>query len=260
LIRSAKLIICDEVQHWRAETCQVIADNSLSCRWRYGLSATPWRDAGDDILIDACFGRPIVDIPASYLIKEGFLVKPYIQFVTCNNFKGQKLGPWQTTYKTALVENDYRNNMIATMSQRLVDMGRTVLVLCQQINHGERLNELIPGSVFLHGQSGGKKRKSHIAEMRLGKAPITISSTIFDEGIDVRPLDALILAGGGKSPTRALQRIGRVIRLYDYPDGRKKTNAFVYDFWDHQKYLTQHAMARLRIYRSEPEFEIKEAV
>jgi superfamily II DNA or RNA helicase len=93
--------------------------------------------------------------------------------------------------------------------------------------------------------------------MRLGHAPVTVASTIFDEGIDVRPLDALILAGAGKSPTRALQRIGRVIRKYTYPDGREKTNAYVYDFWDHLPYLTDHALERLKMYQSEPEFVIK---
>ena len=258
LIRSAKLIICDEVQHWRAETCQVIADNSLSCRWRYGLSATPYRDAGDDILIEACFGRKIVDINASWLIHHGYLVKPYISFIPIKNMKGENLGPYPSVYKAALVENAYRNELIAKLAQNLVGMDRTTLVLVQQIHHGELLEELIPGAVFMHGSSTDKKRKEHIKLIKSGKAPITISSTIFDEGIDCKPLDALILAGGGKSPTRALQRIGRVIRKYTYPGGRVKDNAFVYDFRDHQKYLSQHALARHKIYMTEPEFDIKE--
>ena len=259
LIRSAKLCICDEVQHWAAETCQVIADNSLSCRWRYGLSATPYRDKGDDILIEACFGRQIVDITASWLIQNNFLVKPYITFVPIKNMKGENLGPYPTVYKSALVENAYRNEMVAKMADNLIKMGRTVLVLVQQIHHGEILQDLIPNSVFMHGSSTGKFRKEHIVKIKSGHAPVTISSTIFDEGIDCKPLDALILAGGGKSPTRALQRIGRVIRQYTYPDGRKKENAFVYDMHDHQKYLTQHSMSRRKIYKSEPEFEIRDS-
>jgi superfamily II DNA or RNA helicase len=190
LIRSAKLIICDEVQHWRAETCQVIADNSLSCRWRYGLSATPWRDAGDDILIDACFGKPIVDISASWLIGHGYLVKPYITFVPIKNFQGEKFGPYASTYKSGVVENDFRTEWIGRLSQSLVEQGRTVLVLVQQILHGENIQQAIPDAVFLHGKSGKKNREKHIKAMQSGKAPITIASTIFDEGIDVRPLDA----------------------------------------------------------------------
>jgi superfamily II DNA or RNA helicase len=258
LIHEAKLCICDEVQHWRADTCQAIADHSYSCRWRYGMSATPWRDAGDDILIDACFGKLIVDINASYLIQRGFLVKPYIAFVPITNLKGQDFGAWPTTYKQGIVENEYRNEWIAKLSETLVKNNRQVLILVQQIQHGEHLQSLIPGSEFIHGSSGKAKRGKHIELMQQGHAPVTISSVIFDEGIDVKPLNALILAGGGKSPTRALQRIGRVIRPFTYGDGTEKKDAFVYDLYDHLRYLSRHAFARRKIYKTEPEFEIED--
>jgi superfamily II DNA or RNA helicase len=258
LIQNAKLIIFDECQHVAADTCQIIADSSLNARWRYGLSATPWRDKGDDMLIDACFGKQIIDINASWLIKEGFLVKPNIAFIKMDNLKGERLGAYPSVYKTAIVENTYRNTVIAQLAQNLVDQGRCVLVLVQQIAHGETLQEMIPDSVFLHGSCSKKTREKHIELMRTGHAPVTIASTIFDEGIDVKPLNALILAGGGKSPTRALQRIGRVIRQYTYPDGIKKSDAYVYDFYDHQKYLSQHASSRRKIYKSEPEFVIED--
>lgn len=258
LIHEAKLCICDEVQHWRADTCQAIADHSFSCRWRYGMSATPWRDAGDDILIDACFGRPICDINASYLIRRGFLVKPYIAFVPIKNLKGEDFGAYPTTYKQGIVENEYRNEWIAKLAKKLYETGRHVLILVQQIAHGEKLQEIIPDSVFVHGSSSNKSRAMHIALMQSGKAPITISSTIFDEGIDVKPLNALILAGGGKSATRALQRIGRVIRPYTYPDGTEKTEAYVYDLYDHLRYLSRHGFARRKIYKTEPEFVIED--
>lgn len=245
--------------HWRSETCQIISQNSLSARWRYALSATPFRDAGDDILIDACFGRTIVDINASYLIKRGFLVKPHITFVPIKNLKGENLGPYASVYKLAIAENAYRNEMIAKMAVNLRNMDRKTVVLVQQIHHGELLQKLIPDSVFIHGSSG-KIRQNHIASIKNGNSKqITIASTILDEGLDCKPLDALILAGGGRSPTRALQRIGRVIRNYTYPDGRIKENSFVYDFHDHQKYVTAHSLARRRIYATETEFEIRDA-
>lgn len=221
------------------------------------MSGTPFRDKGDDILIEGCFGRKIIEINASYLIKRGFLVKPYISFIPIKNMKGENLGPYSSVYKSAIVENAFRNEMIAKLSENLFNMGRTTIVLVQQIHHGEILEELIPNSVFIHGSSG-KKRQRHIQDIKNGHAKITIASSILDEGLDCKPLDALVLAGAGKSSTRALQRIGRIIRNYTYPDGRVKTDAFVYDFRDHQKYLSKHALARHKIYMTEPEFDIKE--
>ena len=78
-----------------------------------------------------------------------------------------------------------------------------------------------------------------------------------DEGIDVRPLDTLLLAGQGRSKVRAMQRVGRVIRPYEDEYG-KKEKATVVDFCIHQKYLKSHAVAREKMYASEPEYAIED--
>jgi superfamily II DNA or RNA helicase len=78
-----------------------------------------------------------------------------------------------------------------------------------------------------------------------------VASKIFDQGVDIPELDALILAGSGKSSGRALQRIGRVIRL-----SKGKEKAVVVDFFDNCKYLKDHSESRIKIYESEPGFNI----
>jgi len=97
------------------------------------------------------------------------------------------------------------------------------------------------------------KRKQAIQEMREGKRIALIASTIADEGLDIKNLSAIILAGGGKSSTRALQRIGRVLRPFD-----GKTHAVVIDFDDEAKYLRKHSLRRKLIYETEPRFDILE--
>ena len=251
LIRSAKLIICDEVQHWAAETCQIISDNSINAQYRIGASATPYRDSGDDILIDACFGRVIADINASFLIKRNYLVKPTIYFSSTSRLTGLSKSSYPALYKKAIVENGGRNKIILNLANEFKNRDRKVLILVKQIVHGNLLEKIIPDSVFLHGSTSKKKRLKHLDVMREGKPSITIASVIFDEGIDVRPLDTLILAGSGKSSTRALQRIGRILRPYG-----GKEDAIAVDFMDQCKYLKQHSLKRLSIYKTEEEFEI----
>lgn len=250
IIHDSKLIICDEVQHWAAETCQIISDASVSARYRYGMSATPWRDKGDDILIDGCFGSSIVDINASRLIIEGYLVKPYIYWIPIHT--NIRLNSYPKIYKDAIVRNEYRNTIIANLVKNLENQGKNILILCTQIQHGNILNKKIDGSVFLKGETSNKKRKKHLDKMRKKEKRITIATSIFDEGINCKSLDTLILAGGGKSPTRTLQRIGRILRLYE---GKKK--ALVFDFEDKCKILNRHASQRKRIYKTEPEFKIE---
>ncbi len=256
LIHSSKLMMCDEVQHWAAETCQIISDHSQQARYRYGLSATPFRDQGDDILIDSCFGKVIADISASKLINLGYLVRPRITMIPIDNNVSGKLS-YANIYKDYIVYNSVRNNIISVLAQNMANDGRSVLILCKQIAHGKLLEKLIPDSKFLHGSHSAKKRKEHLDKMRSGEANITIASTIFDEGVDCRPLDGLILAGGGKSPTRALQRVGRVLRPYTYPNGRIKEEAMVVDFMDDCKYMRDHSKKRLKIYKTEPEFIVE---
>jgi len=251
LIKDCRLMICDEVQHWAAEICQIISDHSLKCQYRYGFSATPWRDKGDDILIDGCFGKKIADINASFLIERGYLAKPTIFFQKIANMRGITKTNYANVYKRAIVDNEFRNNRVVQFAQRFERDGRNILILVRQINHGKKLEALIPGSVFIHGTCSKKKRHGRLEEMRQGGPCVTIASVIFDEGIDCRPLDTLILAGGGKSPTRALQRIGRVLRII-----QNKKDAIVVDFMDYCKYMQGHSRKRKNIYKTEPQFEI----
>lgn len=215
-------------------------------------SATPFRDKGDDILIDSCFGKVIADVNASFLIDKGYLVPPNIYFVKVNNMKGTAFPTYDVAYRQSIVENNLRNSYIANIANGLKEQGKVILILCRHIDHGKILSEMIDGSEFLHGSWSGKKRKEHLDKMRNSEACVTIASTIFDEGIDCRPLDTLILAGSGISQTRALQRVGRTLRPY-----KGKTEAIIIDFEDNCKYMLKHSRKRKKIYQTEPRFEIK---
>lgn len=256
LIRSAKGIMCDEVQHWSSETCQIVSDSSPDAFYRYGLSATPWRDMGDDVLIDACFGNCIADISASFLIERGYLVRPEIFFIKCRTNSPYRSYP--KIYKSAIKENTKRNDYISQIAIRMLEEGRLPLILIKQIEHGKILKDMIPDSIFLHGSISKKKRLAHLEAMRERKCGVTIATSIFDEGVDIRPLDALLLGGSGKSATRALQRIGRILRPYPSVENNIKKTPVAIDFDDTAKYLKEHSKSRRKIYETEPLFTIKD--
>jgi len=257
VIRSAKGSIADEIQHWRSDTCQLVARELKSAYYTFGMSATPFRDEGDDMLIQACFGKVITQITASQLIREGYLIRPDIKMVHVKN-KKSIYKQWQSLYKDQVVENDLYNGMIANIANAYIKENRLVLVLIRQIAHGKLLESMIPESIFLSGSSSKKSRERGIKNLRNKYVSCIISSTIFDEGVDVKPLDTVILAGQGKSRTRALQRIGRILRTFEDENGRKKTKATAIDFCLHQKYLKDHAVEREKVYRTEPEFQVED--
>ena len=234
-----------------------LSDYSENARYKLGVSATPYRDMGDDIFIEGCFGRTLYKVTASHLINEGYLVRPDIFFVPMNNMKGYNGVNYADYYEGAIINNAKRNEIITNIADNFYNQDRNILLLVRMIEHGNMLKEMLGEKCeFLHGKVSTKNREKHLNEVRAGNARMTIGTSIADEGIDCKPWDTLILAGSGKSQTRALQRIGRIIRPYTRPDGTEKKNAIAIDFMDDVKYMKGHSLKRKAIYQTEPEFNI----
>jgi len=238
-------------QHWRADQCQTVTKTLENAYYRFGASATAFRDEGDDMAIQSCFGKFLCNIKASELIEKGYLVQPTINIVHYKP-KFVKGNTYQEIYKECIVEDKKYNALVATTANNYINQGRSVLILVQQINHGESLAKMIPGALFVCGDSPKKERTAALKMLHSRKIKCIVSTSIFDEGVDIRSLDTLLMAGGGKAKTRALQRVGRVLRIFD---GKK--DAIVIDFSIHVEYLLGHAKEREKIYRTEPLFNIE---
>jgi superfamily II DNA or RNA helicase len=278
-IMDSKMIMFDECHHIPAETMSTVARNCTNAYYRIGVSATPWRDGGDDLLIEAALGqrKPENSINASKLIKLGYLVPATIYFVPMKQvFKGKN---YHEVYQKAIVDNDERNDAIIKIALKMRQIkDATELILVQRIEHGNKLLDMLSKQIevkaftvtvddpktgqptlvrvknieFLSGEDDGLRRKAVIQAVKEKKCQILIGSTIADEGLDIPSLDLLILAGGGKSSTRAFQRVGRVLRLFD-----GKTRAMVFDFQDYTPMLRRHARIREKLYKTEDEWDIK---
>lgn len=285
LLSTAKLIMFDECHHLPSNTMNAVARECKDAYFRIGVSATPWRDSGDDILIEAILRKrkPENTINASKLIKLKYLTPCTIYFVPHKEVATGKA--YHTVYKRAIVENKKRNENIVKIACKMRDTkDSTVLILIQHVKHGEELQKQLFKRIpeesftvkvknpkngkeqlvrvknveFLSGQDDAIRRRAVIQATKEKKVKILIGSTIADEGLDVPSLDCLILAGGGKSSTRAFQRIGRVIRLFTDPETKKeKDRAIVFDFVDYTPMLRRHSRVREKLYRTEEEWDIK---
>lgn len=251
LMKESKCVLGDEIQHWSNETCQTISKALESARYMLGLSATPFRDKGDDMLIQACFGKKIVEISASKLIRDNWLRKPYIKMI---HIRGEKCiyKQWQEIYKDKIVEDEYYNTIMSEISNNYINKGRLVLTLFRQLSHGKTLASKIPDSLLLSGKNTKTVRETGIKKLRNKEISSIVASVIFDEGVDIRPLDTVILAGQSKSKSRAAQRVGRILRPFE-----NKQDPIAIDPVVHQKYLLDWAKEREKMYRSEPEFDVE---
>ena len=121
------------------------------------------------------------------------------------------------------------------------------LILVQWTEHGRNikraLREIGVRAEFISGSAPTTKRRDVMHAMDDGRLNCVIATTIFDEGVNVPAIGALILAGGGKARHKVIQRIGRGLRVVEGKD-----YLAVFDIWDSHgdKYLVKHARQRLR--------------
>lgn len=253
---SIGMVLFDEVQRVASRTAFEVKTMFKNADYSFGYSASPWRDDGADMMIEAAFGRTFIDITASRLIQQGHLVKPYIRIKqNINNvYSGST---YSQIYKSAIVENVFRNMMVVDDAINYYNKGLCTLVLVTHIKHGEILEDMIKSrginTQFISGKSGSKKRQKVIKDMRAGKAPLIIASTIADVGLDVPRISAIVEAGAGKSSVTALQRLGRIMRKFE-----DKTECFFTTYRDNVPIIYNHIDRKKEIWSTEKEFVIVE--
>jgi len=244
-------IVADEVHHGSSQSWARILER-CPAYYRFGISAEPlvqsdprnWRLIG-------LTGEVIEGISLEKLVSKGLAAKPEIHVLTVPGSLVAR--GYALVRQRGIDEHEYRNKQIV---QILMNHPKeSILVLVQTIRHGRELERLCSRAgvrvVFACGLDPTEERKVLLQEFRDKEVSKVVATPIYDEGIDVPAVDVLVLAGGGKSPIRLLQRVGRAVRKRP-----GKSMVKVYDFADgHHKYLRRHFSARRRIYERE-KFEI----
>lgn len=243
-----KLLMVDECHHVSSNQMMNVL-LSIYGKYRFGFSGTPLKhtDLADLKLIGAT-GPIVVDISNEYLIDEGYSAKPIIyMYVVEEDDEDIWDMDYQEAYQYLIVEDAERNETIARFADECIEDGKVVLVLVNRVEHGKILNDMIDDSIFVHGSDSTETRQGVLDLMRTAERGMFIASPIFDEGVDVPAVDAIILAAGGKGHIKLLQRIGRGLRK---KEGENVLE--VYDFIDDtNKYLFSHSEHRLEVYKRE---------
>jgi superfamily II DNA or RNA helicase len=253
LLQKTKVHFFDECHICTCNTIQSIY-KKINPEYIYGFSGTPYRDDNTDLLINGILGEQIIDIPASELIEKKILAQPIIKYISIPPIS-MPLAQYQTVYKTYITNNIIRNTIIVKQTKELLEKKYTPLVLFKQIKHGKILFDMMKEEnikcEMLYGDDS-LDRRTEVKKMLLNKEiNVILASTIFDLGVDIPMLSALILCGAGKSSVKALQRIGRLLRSFP-----GKQHVAIVDFYDQIKFLKKHSIIRYNIYSSERGFKV----
>lgn len=234
------IFIVDEAHHISADTFYGLSPK-INARYRFGLSATPFREDGHEMKLFAHLGELYQSITPREAIERGFLLKPIFEVIKGSNAYHRK---WQT--EVAQTSNDPRVN--ATIVERAIELlneGRYIYIDVRTIEHGKILNKMfkeknIP-SDFIYGQASTEKRLSVLEEFSKGGR--ILISTLLKEGVDLPIMDTIILGGVANSMIENLQKIGRVLR--NKPTGQDKP--LVIDRQDYGRHTSKWFARRQRL-------------
>jgi len=258
LITQTPVFIVDEA-HTAAVVIQRLGEHASQSYYRFGVTATAWREDNQELRIEGTFGRILINIRPSDLIKDGWLVRPYIFMVKIKHLESHS--DYNDAYLKHVTNCWERNYRIKQFAEGLFASGRKVLILVERLEHGEILEQMVYNSVFVPGKDDGSGNETITEEVenyrlemlaRCGRGEhILIATQWANVGVDEPAIDSLILAGSNQSSVTTFQQVGRILR-----PAPGKENAIVIDFSDEQEDLHGHSLKRKRAYALESEFKV----
>ncbi|WP_321408119.1 DUF3427 domain-containing protein [Tolumonas auensis] len=215
-------IVIDEVHHIAAQSYRRVLDN-FSPTILLGLTATPERHDGSDILDDFC-GVIAAEIRLPEAINRRHLC-PFQYFGIDDDTDLRNISWHQGRYDIAQLTNLYTHNQqrVNKIVQSLQDIvtnisGIRALAFCVSREHAEYMCKqfLLKGirsDILTSDNSNERYAKQQM--IRAGEINVLFVVDIFNEGVDIPEVDTLLFLRPTESLTIFLQQLGRGLRLAD---------------------------------------------
>jgi superfamily II DNA or RNA helicase len=215
------VVIIDEFHHAAAASYDKLLKH-LDPVELLGLTATPERADGSSVL--HWFGdRIAAELRLWDAIEQGFLA-PFAYFgihddtdlsgVTWTKGKGYDI----QELTNLLTANDIWASRVIHEFVDRIDNSSTVRALgfCVSVAHAEfmatKFNKAGISATAVSGKTPSDERRKALADLRDGKIRVVFSVDVFNEGVDVPSVDAILMLRPTESATIFLQQLGRGLR------------------------------------------------
>jgi superfamily II DNA or RNA helicase/HKD family nuclease/diadenosine tetraphosphate (Ap4A) HIT family hydrolase len=210
-------VVIDEVHHAEAPSYRRVLDH-FAPRWLLGLTATPERADGgdipglfdDNVVFRADLGRGIA---------EAQLV-PFAYFGLCDpetDYRpAWRSGRFDLLALTLAVETEIRMQRLWDAWTAPDKAGTRTLVFCVSIRHAVFVRDwLTARGVHIrlcHAGPGADDRALALRDLESGAIDAICSVDLFNEGVDCKPIDRVVMLRPTESPVLFLQQLGRGLR------------------------------------------------
>lgn len=222
--------------------------NKLVARYKYGLTATPYRNVkGTEKAMFSLLGKTVIELDKEVIgdrIIPATIVKVGTNFneipEECENEDGTIKYPLLTT---ALSENYERNEIILKLLN--ICKNHYTLVLTDRVGQMKYLQKELGYGNVIDGKTKKDIRENAIQEIREGRERVIFATYgLAKEGLDIPRLDRLILASPHRDKATIIQSVGRIERKFE-----NKTKPICYDLVDSMQYFQNMYRSRKSYYK-----------
>lgn len=215
-------LVIDEVHHIAANSYRAVLDY-FRPKILLGLTATPERHDGENILDDFC-GVIAAEMRLPEAINRRHLC-PFQYFGIDDDTDLRSISWNRGRYDISQLSNLYTHNqsrvnkILQSMQQIITDIGcMKALAFCVSREHAtymcsQFLLKGIKSDVLISDNSHERQQKQQA--IRSGSINVLCVVDIFNEGVDIPEIDTLLLLRPTESLTIFLQQLGRGLRLAD---------------------------------------------
>lgn len=261
-VNSFGFVMLDECHTVGARTFREVM-NSFPAKYRYGLTATPYRNDSLTELIEAYCGTLFYTVTDDDLIECGLVIRP--QLVTIDTKFRYDYNPKYARYMynkilSALESDEKRNKLIVETIAEEVRNKRMVLVIAKRVKHCHVLAKLLKvefpkrKSIRIAIMAGNDYDFEAASDARSGNMDVIFAVNRANQGLDIKPLETVMMVAPRKAKGEIEQIVGRVMRA-DSCFGKYKSpmdkEAKVVDFCDRSVPMLYNAYKqRLLVYKN----------
>ncbi|WP_062678089.1 DEAD/DEAH box helicase family protein [Parageobacillus toebii] len=215
------LIIIDEFHHAAARSYQRVLDY-FEPKFLLGITATPDRNDNKDVYA-ICDGNVAYKIDFIEAVQRGWLA-PFRYYGVYDDTDYSKIKWLGNRYDEAeLLQVQLREEMADKILKAWEKYKKTrTLVFCSSIKQADFLSEYFRKrnyrTVSLHSKQTDIPRDRAIAMLEKGELDAIFTVDLFNEGVDIPPVDTLLFVRPTESLTVFTQQVGRGLRLYEGKD------------------------------------------
>lgn len=180
-----------------------------------GLTGTPWRLSRDESL--GQFYPQLVKAPGyRELIDMGYLVQP-VYYQIPNAPTGDMIGDIEYCIRQWKDKAQSSPTFLFTSSVEFAEKA------------SEKFNQAGISAAVVTGKTPRKQRDRIFTAFENDEIKVLISKDVLSEGCDIPKARVAMFAAFTESISKFVQRAGRVLRPYTYPDGTNKTDCLILD-------------------------------